>query len=97
MGVGELTSVKEKDQPLQIEIYPNPTIGLLYINTGPLKWRGNLLIYDSQGKLVYQGLYDHENNEVIELNLNWLQEGIYLLRLNTAGGEYAVKKFVIAK
>jgi hypothetical protein len=58
-------------------IYPNPTQGIVSIESAKINLP--IQIYDSLGKLVFETI-KHENR--IELVLNSLQSGIYLIKLD---------------
>ena len=80
-----------------LNVYPNPSEGLVYISSGSDLSLLNIEILDMNGKLVYSSM----NKEVKkgfskELDLSSLADGVYSIRLNTGTG-MQVKKLVIRK
>jgi len=80
------TPYAEKD----IDIYPNPTNGLLMINN--IAGFSELSVFKADGQQIYSlKLNDKENNHV--LNVSDYESGLYLLKL-TGNNYSAVKKFI---
>ena len=59
--------------------------------------RGQILIYNFKGELVFNDAFYNSKGKLPELNLSHLPEGIYMLRLHTDIGMFSNKKFVITK
>ena len=70
-----------------IKIYPNPSKGILHIQSVDLQ-RETVFVYDALGKLVLS----HQLKDGNELNLNALQDGLYIVRL----GNYS-ERIILAK
>lgn len=74
-------SIAELDR--SIGLYPNPSKGLLHIQSGfaPIE---SIQLYDLQGRLVEQR--DGALSQQIEWNLSSLQPALYLVRIQTEAG-----------
>lgn len=70
--------VNENITQNEIQIYPNPSKGKFYINSKDNLKGEEFKIYDLTGKLISSGLI----NDRQELNLNLLNKGIYVLKIN---------------
>jgi hypothetical protein len=79
----------------QVNIYPNPSNGQIFIAVPLAISDLTIQLSDMQGKLVYDGnAKDLQNGEVIQINTAGLSNGIYSLKLRTESG-MIVKKVVI--
>jgi len=66
-------------------IFPNPTSGnLTLINRNPRKLKSEIRLYDYMGKLLYTL---DTNEEVINLDLEFLLNGIYILQVKNGEGK----------
>jgi len=79
-----LTTVTDLKNDGGILFYPNPAQQILYFNHRT----SHVEILDIQGKSVYSG----EN--ILELNLSALKNGIYLLKVKEADYDISVRKFI---
>ncbi|MBK8844598.1 MAG: T9SS type A sorting domain-containing protein [Saprospiraceae bacterium] len=68
-----------------IKIYPNPNQGHMYLKLEGLPaGKQEVFIYDMMGRQVYKKTIDHTgNNDITELSLTHLPDGIYLQRHTT--------------
>jgi|GEM_PF-559798 len=78
----------------EIDFYPNPTkefmnLDITYPNEVPIK----IDIYSFDGRLVKTELLDYEPNEILQLDLQNVKQGHYLLRASF-NGYSSVKKFI---
>lgn len=91
-----VVDVEEIELENAIQIFPNPTSGLLTINIdlNIQKENAALQILDQNGKLVYNNLQFESLNQVI--NLNDLQNGLYWFKF-IVEEKVVVRKVVIAK
>lgn len=71
-----------------ISIYPNPSNGTFFINSKNALVGKEFKIYDLTGKLISSGFI----NQKQELNLNHLNQGIYVLKLDGKFGFKIIKK-----
>ncbi len=79
--VKEMGIEDNKLQNSNIKIYPNPTSGILHIQSiNANKKIKNLNLINSSGQIVDIGKVD-ANNQIIQLNLSDLTTGVYMLRI----------------
>lgn len=72
------------DQNVKIDVYPNPSFGLLQIDCKPYKNKNlNISIYDSLGRLVDDWSLDSSPKSI---DLNFAEPGLYFYRINTNSG-----------
>ena len=81
-------SVSEQEIYNQIIVTPNPNNGLFNINV-PLGNTYSLIVYDIQGKKIYEELSIDTEQKNIDLTKN--SPGIYLLNLTINGKSYNKK------
>ena len=75
-----------------ISVFPNPNSGTFILDTGTISPK-EVSIFNLSGKLLYQKLVN-ENDSLIEINLQYAQAGVYLLKLYAEDG-VVVKKVVL--
>ncbi|WP_452231967.1 T9SS type A sorting domain-containing protein [Lacinutrix sp. MEBiC02595] len=86
-----LLSVAEVNPLESLKIFPNPSTGNTTISNAPsIK---NIEIYNILGSIVKSVLV--ENNSKIELNLNALSKGMYLVRLTDVSGNTKTQKLIL--
>lgn len=86
------TNTKEQHFDYSLNVYPNPTSGLLYIDMNDIAPNTRCKIFDQLGNQVKT--FDFKN----EINLDDLAQGMYFLNLEQANGiTYAKTKFVIIR
>lgn len=98
--VGERSnnSLPETVPASSIQLYPNPTTGLLHLNLGPLKGKKTTIQIVSQlGKIVKQFQIGEQDNFPIVLNLQDLNSGFYFLQIQSNTALPIVKRLVISK
>ena len=71
-------------------IYPNPTTGILNINTSDIKGNFEIQLIDILGKTVYTNTFNNNQN-TINLTENGLLKGTYFLKINTENDSYYSK------
>ena len=69
------TNLVSKEQKT-LAIYPNPSAGLLRIKSDRGLINPMISIFDMTGKMVFENKYS-SNDETIEVNVSYLQNGIY--------------------
>jgi hypothetical protein len=82
----------------QFVLYPNPSNGTTYLRTMGDIFDGEVSIYitDLSGRtVVVQSERLFGSNDVITLNTNNLESGLYLINILGADGKKAVKKLII--
>ncbi|UUV22471.1 T9SS type A sorting domain-containing protein [Paenimyroides aestuarii] len=75
----------------KFNIFPNPATNIVYITNTDNILIDKILVYDVSGKLVKEEIYTTETD--IQLNVESLHSGIYLLKLETKHGT-AIKKMI---
>jgi len=82
-------SIEEEVKELKLNIYPNPTIELINIESSDII--DEIVITDLNGKIVY--LESNIQQSLIQVNLSELRNGVYLIRINS-GENYNLKKII---
>lgn len=87
----------EKHNTSGLKVYPNPSKGELFIQTGtenhdPIK----ITIYNTIGKIIVSKSYSNNRSSNLYFDLSSLSNGIYLVNVETPKG-ITVKKIVLAK
>lgn len=67
-----------------IQVYPNPTTGLLNITINGYSGELNVLVYDLNGRQVYNQSFSSFTSQQ-SINLQGLQTGMYILKLDGDG------------
>ena len=84
-----MDGINEKDRSHVIQIFPNPTTGLLRITTDqPIKL---VEITTIMGCIIKKST---EKNDITEIDLSDQWPGIYFIRLSDTKGNFVVKKIV---
>jgi hypothetical protein len=73
-----------------ISVYPNPASNMLYISSE--SELNSVMVYDVVGQLVKQVNLDRDFNS--NLDISDLNNGVYILQVETVSGEYNSSKFV---
>ena len=73
------TSVNKESAPPIVEVYPNPTRDVLYIEISDLEGKVTASLNSNDGKLVYQK--EANNTTQLKLDLSKVQLGVYFLTL----------------
>ena len=82
--ISPITSVENLQEIVAPKIYPNPSSGLIFIETfTPL----NLEIYDLLGKLVFASVLNNSSNLI-------LNNGVYIVKTNSKGKIFTQKVIV---
>ncbi|MCB0756536.1 MAG: T9SS type A sorting domain-containing protein, partial [Flavobacteriales bacterium] len=80
---------------LEIEVYPNPSNGIIVLNIEGSTAELGLTVLDLNGRMVYSERLGEVNSRLRKnIDLNGLANGVYLLQL-TNGTDSLVKKLVI--
>lgn len=78
-------SVNEVEKKL-FSVYPNPSVGRLFIDQSSANFSSRYEVFDISGKLVAQNNNLNQQSK-IEINLT-LPNGLYLLKIETPQGEF---------
>ncbi len=86
VSIGEIAGLS------QLDIYPNPTKGVLQID---FEWLSvgniNLTVTDINGKEVWSDLITQTGKHSRKIDLSEFADGTYLLQLNTPKGQHTLK------
>lgn len=86
VSVGEIVGLSSLD------IYPNPTKGMLKLN---FEWLGEeditLTVTDIAGKKIWSDVITENGKHTRSIDLSELADGTYLLQLSTAKGQHTLK------
>lgn len=86
-----LVGIDEESSIQQMEVYPNPTSGLVYVESKELL--SEVQVVDITGKVVHSE--NVKRSTTIQLNLQDLIPGVYLLKALTSDGESQIQKLTI--
>lgn len=90
LGSVPLLNVSENTiSKLRINISPNPSSGLFNIQSENAFNNANITVADLNGRIVYETKSDNVNNK--SLDLNHLQNGIYILNVSNGNVKYSRK------
>ena len=73
----------EKTIQAEFCIYPNPTDGIIHISTSDQ--HSNVQIYNSMGKIIYQGSYQ----KTVDISI--FPPGLYILKTGTYNGKIVLR------
>jgi hypothetical protein len=89
----KLNGISLPTQQQKIEVYPNPTNGILYISGLP-SGKNFIEILDINGKIVYSQL---TIESTLELNTANLAVGMYIIRTNNNNNQINIVRFDVVK
>ena len=92
-GITGIEDIYEKNE-FSFTIYPNPSKGLVYIQSGLISGPINYQVLDLSGKTIYYHDDYLPKHQSISLNLSWLQKGIYFIRIQNENIEL-INKLII--
>lgn len=72
-----------------INVFPNPTQGVLSVELHGLKKSGKLELFDVNGQLVYNEIF--ENKSLLNVDLNKFSSGVYFVSLTLEQKTYKVR------
>lgn len=75
----------------EIEIYPNPTKGQLYVNFHSYYGQATIEIFDGSGKLMLMNEVTVDSEIVLDINRN---SGLYLVKVSFPNGDYIVRRIL---
>lgn len=74
-----------------LQVYPNPSNGILHVHLGVLESETTLEIVDALGKLVFESEISNLANSY---NIAYLSSGVYTYKISNANGEKKVGKLI---
>jgi hypothetical protein len=94
-GISKFTGIPLKSPSFEIKkqfsAYPNPTNGILQINSGTSLIK-EAAVFDLLGKQVYKSNFSALNK--VDLDLNSLQTGNYVLKVTSDSGKTETMKIM---
>jgi len=90
--IGPLTNIAGHIQSEEIQVYPNPTTGIINIILPDEPRNFSVAIYNNQGKELKR--FSEENGNIISADLSQYGSGIYFIRVMD-NGRSSVKKVVL--
>ena len=90
--VEEYASDKAAGEMLDVQIFPNPTSGLVNINISASEQVFEVQVFDAMGRLV-NSVKNQSADRTIMLNLTDLPSGVYMVRISGEAG-FVVKQIV---
>ena len=79
-----------------VTVYPNPTTGLLSINTQPLSGQpGTVQVFNAVGKLIDSREVDDFGTDTVEFDLTGRASGLYFVTVRPLGGKAITKRVVL--
>jgi hypothetical protein len=95
-GIGQ--RAESIDQPYSFEVYPNPTSGALNVDLTSYIGRAiRLEVYSLEGKLLQFREIDEVQTTVEQMDLSDLQNGMYLIKVKSAGLPDATQRVVLTR
>jgi len=79
-----------------LNLYPNPTNGILNISLENHHENFSVIISDLQGRVVYSGIPESRANNLKELDLSALKNGVYILKIGY-GDSFQTKRVEILR
>lgn len=76
------------------QVYPNPTTGDISIKFDNLESLRSLTLTDLQGKIIFQKNYDKTVNKTEQLSLVNVDNGLYMIIVQTENGIYSEKVII---
>ena len=90
----EASGREDVQNPCQVRIFPNPSDGFLNLHLEGFSGETQYRIFDALGKLVRTKTTDIQMVYQEELDLRWLEKGLYYIRIHSTSGQ-ASKVFMI--
>ena len=88
--------VVDENNAMEIKVYPNPTNGILFVETRratSLQAETEYIITNVTGQMLLSG---HITNEIQQIDVTGLAEGMYFVRIQNKS-KTIIKKFCIVK
>jgi len=97
-GSGILNSLRPYEERQLYSLHPNPNNGSFSIQfKEQMQDPINITVVDILGKQVYQKVHEQIGSNLLELELNNLQDGTYLLHIASEKQQYHNQKFVVIR
>ncbi len=87
------TDIRKRNSNFGFSLYPNPTEDKLFVKILNIESTVNCSIFDVSGKEVYSNIFNCKQNNIIEINSQLFEKGIYIIQLKSNSG-VQTSKFV---
>ncbi len=96
VSVNIQTEISEEGIPISenLNVYPNPSNGKIFIKSNKNIQGGTLMVYNSQGNLVFKSTIS-DTEKTLSYDLSGYPHGIYVLRI--IGGNFIANEKMIIK
>ncbi|MBK7851452.1 MAG: T9SS type A sorting domain-containing protein [Bacteroidetes bacterium] len=81
---------------INLQVYPNPSAGDLFVNTDKDLFEGKVIIRDINGHEVYNNMHSFRKNEVLKIPMT-LSSGLYQINIFDNSEIIYSKKIIVAK
>ncbi len=88
---------KSSDEFEPFHIFPNPAGASVFLKLPENETGVSISIFNQIGFLEKAFSFQKTENEVVELNLSEVRNGVYFLKIETAGQRAVVKKLVVSR
>ena len=79
-------------EEVDISVYPNPTNGIIHLETNSSMDNFNLVLFNMNGNILYQQkVSGNKNSYQKEIDLSGFAKGVYFLQLSNASERYIKK------
>jgi cytochrome c len=92
-AAGVTTSINENILINKLEIYPSPANDLINFNISPFEKPLNVELYNVRGEMVLREELVSKNS----ININWLENGVYIIKIYNKEKIYTYQKFIISR
>ncbi|MGB1032371.1 MAG: T9SS type A sorting domain-containing protein, partial [Flavobacteriales bacterium] len=90
-----IVGVNELEEILGLNLYPNPTVGVLNVSIENASSVKAIEMLNGLGQVVVSEMLNQKGSFVQQMNISDLASGLYTLRLKTTEGD--VSKLIIKK
>ncbi len=88
---------KSSDEFEQFQIFPNPAGASVFVKMPATETGFSVSIFNQIGILEKEFSFQKMENEVVELDLSEVKNGVYFLKIETPGQRSVVKKLVVSR
>jgi hypothetical protein len=90
----DFLQLQEVEQPIQVQLYPNPASHMLYVEGNrPVHAKSELVVFNLMGQKLLDATFA-SGSDRLELDINNLPSGIYILHWSSNGKILTSKRFV---
>jgi hypothetical protein len=75
--------VKNRDTPTLVDVYPNPSTGVVSVSLNNAINKAEILVYDLMGKICWQTKHDFWVDNKASLDLKQLEKGMYVIKIKS--------------